>query len=98
MPRDRLQAPPALYGEVERHARQRERGRAEVDEPGRGADDHGEPRSGERPEDFSHRRRGGAVAPGQWKRRNTRDPLVPPKPKEFESAASIFISRADPET
>jgi len=31
---------------------------------------------------------------GQWKRRNTRVPLVPPNPNELETATSIFISRA----
>lgn len=31
--------------------------------------------------------------PGQT-RRTTIEPLVPPKPKEFDSATSIFMSRA----
>ena len=35
-----------------------------------------------------------AVDEDQWKRRNASVPLVPPKPNELESAASIFISRA----
>lgn len=39
-----------------------------------------------------------AVDEDQWKRRNASVPLVPPKPKEFDSAASIFISRAVPGT
>ena len=40
------------------------------------------------------RARGRAVDEDQWKRRNASVPLVPPKPKEFDSATSIFISRA----
>jgi hypothetical protein len=35
-----------------------------------------------------------AVDEDQWKRRNASVPLVPPNPKEFDSATSIFISRA----
>ena len=42
--------------------------------------------------------RGFAVDERQWKRLNASVPLVPPKPNEFDSAASIFISRAVPAT
>ncbi len=35
-----------------------------------------------------------AVDERQWKRLNASVPLVPPNPNEFDSAASIFISRA----
>ena len=51
---------------------------------------------GEAPVGRGNRSRSNAVDEdrGQWKRRNASVPLVPPKPNELESAASIFISRA----
>jgi len=79
---DRLQSRARMHREFVGYLREGDGGVGEVNEPrGRERGEH-EQREEEAPEGL------------QWKRRNARVPLVPPNPKEFESAASIFISRA----
>ena len=69
---------------------------APVERPARAHEDRAEEPIAEREPavDDRYRVRRDAVDERQWKRLKTSVPLVPPKPKEFDIAASILISRA----